>query len=372
MGVPTGFPHALSPQDLTAHRHEQVAAFLATRALEPEWLGSLMRERVGEGRLLLTSSPVHGLANATSDLDFIRIQDAAIDGPRISTKIFEDGHHLEVVSFSRAELADNLAELERLAAAAPGETVAGFRAWDKTREPRRKQTERIVNGIALDGTAPYLDALPALATVWSRAALHTALEQAVHTVLAESAGETRGRVGYAYNVLLHAMDALLSYHGDVYTTRKWYALRWTRLVAADVWRDGRVRAVAGELERLRRRIADALDPSAAGQPLAEEYTALVLDCLRATGTADTVTVRLDVTGTVQPYLPGAALLVAPGGSVVLPGADRDLPLSVDPVGLEELAKLDARDAATVLRALRSGAARLDLRYRHDRDQEAAA
>ncbi|MFG2484208.1 DUF6001 family protein [Streptomyces virginiae] len=369
MGIPPGFPHALSPSDLTARRHAQVSNFLAERGLSPEWLATLMQERVGEGLLLLTSSPVHGLANATSDLDFIRIQADEIDGPRISTKIFEDGHHLEVVSFSHAELAANLAELERLAAAIPEVTVAGFRSWDKQREPRRKQTERIVNGIALDGTAPYLDGLPALATVWARASQHTAVEQAVHTVLAEAAGESRGRVGYAYNVLLHVMDALLSHHGDVYTTRKWYVLRWTRLVADGTWRDGRAQAVAADVERLRKEIAGALDPSSDGRPLAGAYAALVLDCLRATGTAGSVTVQLEVTGTVQAFLPGASLLVAPGGSVVLPGAGAELPLSTAPVPLEELAGLDARDAATVLRALRSGAARLNIGYC---DEEATA
>ena len=368
-GLPAGFPHALSPRELTARRHAHVSAFLSGRGLDPDWLSALMREQVGEGLLLLTSSPVHGLANATSDLDFIRIQAEPIDGPRISTKIFEDGHHLEVVSFSQAELASNLAELERLAATAPELTVAGFRRWDKQREPRRKQTERIVNGIAMDGTAPYLDALPALSTVWTRASQQTAVEQLAHTVLAEAAGETRGRVGYAYNVLLHVMDALLSYHGDVYTTRKWYALRWNRQVDEGSWRDGRARAVAAELERLRREVAAALDPSAAGQPLAEAYTALVLDCLRATGTADSATVRLAVTGTVRPFLPGASLLVAPGGSVVLPGAGAELPLSTAPVPLPELAKTAPQDAATVLRALRAGAARLDIGYQ---DKEGTA
>jgi Family of unknown function (DUF6001) len=365
MGIPPGFPHPLSPHDLTARRHAHVSQFLAGRGLDPEWLSALMRERIGEGQLLLTSSPVHGLANATSDLDFIRIQEAEIEGPRISTKIFEDGHHLEVVSFSCSEVASNLAELDRLAAAASGQTVAGFRRWDKQREPRRKQTERIVNGIALDGTAPYLDALPALSTVWSRASLHTAVEQVAHTVLAEAAGEARGRVGYAFNVLLHVMDALLSYHGDVYTTRKWYALRWTRLVAEGVWRDGRVRAVAAELERLRGRIGATLEAPATGQPLGEAYTALVMDCLRATGTAAAATVRLEVTGTVERFLPGASLLVAPGGSVVLPGAGAELPLTAEAVPVEELTKLDAEAAATVLRALRADAARLEIGYREE-------
>ncbi|MGX1885644.1 DUF6001 family protein [Streptomyces sp. NPDC055287] len=362
--MPSGFPHVLSPDDLTARRHAHVVEFLNGRSLDPHWLSGLMHERVGEGLLMLTSSPVHGLANPTSDLDFIRIQEAAIDGPRISTKIFEDGHHLEVVSFSRAELASNLTELNRLADLVPEETVAGFRAWDKQREPRRKQTERIVNGIALDGTAPFLEWLPALSRVWSRAALQTAVEQAVHCVLAEAAGETRGRVGYAYNVLLHLMDAMLSHHGDVYTTRKWYVLRWTRLVAAASWRDETLQAVASDVERLRKGVSAALEPAAAGEPLAGTFATLVVDAVRATGTAESVTVGAELTGSVQPYLEGASLLLGSGNGVVLPGigAETDLPLTGTPARLEELAGLDPKAAASLLRALRAGAARLRIGY----------
>ncbi|MGW1812905.1 DUF6001 family protein [Streptomyces sp. NPDC002125] len=368
--MPSPFPHSLSADALTARRHGEVTAFLEGRGLDPLWLSELMRERVGDGLLLLTSSPVHGLANATSDLDFIRIQKEAIDGPRISTKIFEGGHHLEVVSFSETELASNLAELERLAGLSADGTVAGFRAWDKQREPRRKQTERIVNGIAMDGTAPYLDALPALARVWCRASLHTAVEQVAHTALAEAAGETRGRVGYAYNVLLHLMDGLLSHQGDVYTTRKWYVLRWTRLMAEGGWHDETLRAVARGLERLRGDVHTFLRPGRAREPLAAPYAELVLETLRATGTARAVTVGVELTGQVKDFLPGASLLMGADGGVVLPGvrAGSELPFTSSPVDLDELTALDAPAAASLLRALRAGAARLRIGYR---DEEAA-
>ncbi|MBB1253548.1 alkaline phosphatase family protein [Streptomyces sp. OF3] len=366
-GMPSGFPPARSAADLVERRHRNVAAFLAGRSLEAKWLSDLMRERVGEGLLLLTSSPVHGLANPTSDLDFIRVQEAPIDGPRISTKIFEDGHHLEVVSFSRAELASNLEELHRLAGLPVEETVAGFRRWDKEREPRRKQTERIVNGLTLDGSAPFVDWLPPLGRVWSRASLQLAVEQAVHCLLAESAGETRGRVGYAYNVLLHLMDALLSHHGDVYTTRKWYALRWTRMTAQGGWHDNRLEAVATDLERLRKGVGATLRPSAATEPLAGAFAALTLDAVRATGTASAVTVAVEAEGpgvVAKPFLPDASLLLNAGSAVVLPGvgAEDGLPLAGAPVGLDELAGLDARSAATLLRGLRAGVARLRIGY----------
>ncbi|MEN3584893.1 DUF6001 family protein [Streptomyces sp. ZYX-F-203] len=370
MVLPSAFPHFLCPAELTARRHAQVTTFLTGRGLEPGWLSDLMRERVGPGLLLLTSSPVHGLANPTSDLDFIRIQEAAIDGPRISTKIFEDGHHLEVVSFSDTELDSNLAELNRLAALPVEQSVAGFRAWDKQREPRRKQTERIVNGIAMDGSAPYLPWLPALGQVWCRASLQTAVEQVTHAALAEAAGETRGRVGYAYNVLLHLMDGLLSHHGDVYTTRKWYALRWTRWMTESGGRDERLRSVAATLERLRERVHTFLDPTAASEPLAAPLAELALDAVQATGTARAVTVGVELGSRAKAFLPGAVVLVGQDSGVVLPdvAAESDLPLTGAPARLEELSRLDAQAAAALLRALRANAARLRIGYP---DEEAA-
>ena len=346
------------PSDLVATRHRSVTTFLAERDLEPRWLNAFMLERVGDGELLLTSSPVHGLANETSDLDFIRIQEGAIDGPRISTKIFERGHHLEVVSFARGELKRNLDELAALAAQPPGELVAGFRTWDKRFEPRRKQTERIVNGITLDGHAPYLQSLPALGKVWSRAALHTAVEQVAHLCLAEAAGELRGRVGYAYNVLLHLMDSVLSLHGDVYTTRKWYLLRWARFVRTGAWHDDAYRAAGEAIERARKSLSAALTAGTSVR-LAEDYVALVSAVARATGVTEDVTVRTALAegAAYHHFLPGSELLSADGSSVLMTGR-----VDETPVALAALPTVSAEAATTGLRAVRAGVAKTTVEY----------
>lgn len=364
LGASTASPLTLPPTDLVARRAAHVSGFLADRGLAPQWLSGLMAERVGDGLLLLTSSPVHGLANATSDLDFIRIQEEPISGPRISTKIFEGGHHLEVVSFSRDELQANLHHLAALAGCEPAGTVAGFRRWDKEREPRRKQTERIVNGITLNGEAPFLDWLPALSTVWSRAALHSALEQVVHLSLAEAAGERRGRVGYAFNALLHLMDALLSHHGDVYTTRKWYLLRWTRTVRTAGWRDARTEAVASEVERLRKQIGGMLPASTDERAMAPEYLSLAEEAVRVTETAARITVRcVPVDGVAtHAFLPGASVLLAAGGGLVQPSEGEPSGQLAHPVPLSGLAELGADRAAWLLRSLRAGAYRLEIGY----------
>jgi hypothetical protein len=75
-------------------------------------------------------------------------------------------------------------------------------------------------------------------------------------------------------------------------------------------------------------------------------------------------VGAELTGSVQPYLEGASLLLGSGNGVVLPGigAERDLPFTGAPARLDELAGLDPKAAASLLRALRAGAARLRIGY----------
>jgi hypothetical protein len=346
------------PAELIARRHQAVTRFLAERDLDPDWLTGFMRDRVGDGELLLTSSPVHGLANQGSDLDFIRIQSDPIDGPRIATKIFERGHHLEVVSFSAAELKRNLDELAALATLPPAELVAGYRSWDKRFEPRRKQTERIVNGLTLDGRAPYLSNLPALATVWSRAALQLAIEQVAHLCLAEAAGESRGRIGYAYNVLLHLMDAVLSLHGDVYTTRKWYLLRWTRFVHTGQWRNADYHATADRIEQARRGLTAAFEST---EPIAPEYVDLVTNVARVTGVAASLRVRTKLVdgSEYHGYLTGAGMLSANGTSLLVPGEPN---WDDESVALQDL--IGIADAATRLRVVRAGLGKVDVEYRN--------
>lgn len=363
-------------------RRENVARFLADRGLDPAALADLLHARVGPGQLLLTSSPVHGLANPSSDLDFIRVvAGSPLSGDRIAAKLFVGGHHLEVVSYAQSEVDARLAGLRELAGRPPAELVAGFRGWDARFEPRRKQTERIVNGVTLDGQLPYLDALPALGRVWSRAALHTALEQVTHVCLAEAAGEVRGRVGYAVNAVLHLADALLAGTGDVYTTRKWFLLRWARAGLAGTAADPAVRAAAQALDRLRRRLGPALrDPDArlAGECVAVAELAVAAAAgpapVAAPGAAASgqapVVVRAGTGAQVrlQRFLPGTGMLLGPAGGGP-DGGGRDAAVLVDtdrlPALRSPLSRLPAvsrGEANALLRALRAGLATVEIEY----------
>ena len=338
------------PPGLAAARLRHADDFLAGRGLSRDGLDRLLRGRLGPGgRLLLTSSPVHGLANATSDLDFIRVQDEDLAGTRMATQIFDGDHHLEAISFSAQETTAALADLADLAASPPPAVVLGHDGWDRSHELRRKYLERLVNGVSLDGSSPYLSNLPALARVWKWASLHHATRHVFFLRLSEAAGESRGRLGYAVNALLHLLDAVLSHYGDVFSNRKWYLLRWHRFV-----RSGGAPADLAKLVDRAREDVSAVLAGRSAQPLAPLVADLLDTVYEVAGEDQRPALRLEPVAATPPvrFLPGAAVLL--GATAVFVG-ERPLPDGTLPV----TGRSDLDDApADLLRAARGRALRL--------------
>ncbi|WP_328744906.1 DUF6001 family protein [Streptomyces sp. NBC_00285] len=334
---------AITPETRLGH----VDTFLAARGLTPDGLDVLLSGRTGKARhFLLTSSPAQGLANATSDVDFIRIQSEPMAGARMATQLFEGPNHLESISFSQEEVDAALADLRALADVDPRQAVSAYRGWDKRHEVRRKYLERLVNGVALDRTLPYLDRLPELARLWKWSSLHTATEQVLFLSLAEAAGERRGRVGYAVNALLYLMDAVLSHHLDVYSNRKWFLLRWTRFRDQQGAADPLVAAV----DALRAPVSEALAGKDEG-PLAPLFTDLLAEVHTDVGEGRTPSLTVEPVGDPvrQRFLPGADMLL--GASTAF--------LGQEPLPSGELSLTDLPAApADLLRAARVGAVTL--------------
>jgi hypothetical protein len=343
--------------DVRARRRGYIEDFLRERAIRYERLGEIVERRTGPARhVLLTSSPVQGLANATSDIDLIRIQEDPLPGAKMATQIFEDGHHLEVVSFGAAEVARALADLRALAGHDPAGLVAVLDGWDREHEVRTKYLERIVNGVAQDWSLPYGGWHGDLGVVWMWGSLHKALKQALFLRWAEAAGESRGRLGYAVNVVLYLMDAILSSRGDVYSNKKWYLLRWNRWSVTDPGRrDGVVRRLDEACAAL---TAAAKSPQTA-QPLTRLLTGITRDVLTAlTGVGHlSLQVSLSKERCRLAFLPGAELMIQ--DSVAMPvaaGTDFEFLTRVD----DDPAMTRGR-ASELLNAARAGALRIGLR-----------
>ncbi|MFD8498250.1 DUF6001 family protein [Amycolatopsis sp. NPDC059657] len=340
----------------SALRRGHIEGFLLDRGIAYERLGAIAENRTGAAKhVLLTSSPVQGLANASSDIDLIRIQESPLSVPRMATQIFEDGHHLEVISFGSDEVSQALADLRELAGRAPAELIAGLEGWDRAHEVRTKYLERIVNGVAQDWSLPYADSHGDLAVVWMWGSLHRALKQILFLRWAEAAGETRGRLGYAVNAVLYLMDAILSGDGDVYSNRKWFLLRWSRWLAAD---PGREHDAAAHLEQVRAAVmAAAREPDYAAE-LTPIFRALVHDVLETLAGVEEPPLRARVSGAQvrHPFLPGAEMLLK--GSVAIPvTGGGELTFETHACDPAEIAPARARE---LLSAARAGLLFLDL------------
>jgi Family of unknown function (DUF6001) len=231
-----GSLHDLIGQSETAfakRRVEQTVAALERCGTSMASVRSLFADEASEARhLLVTSSVSQGLANVNSDIDVIGITDNSTPAVKMAVQKFVGRTHYEIIMFSLNEWHRSLAGLERAAESPLSEMLEAARTWNKTYPVALKYLERVVNGVDLGGTMPYLDALPALSVFWKFRSFEVARKSVLCALLAERTGETRGRLGYAINALLDMMNAILSHHGRVFSNRKWYLLRWRSFARA--------------------------------------------------------------------------------------------------------------------------------------------
>lgn len=333
--------------DLARTRAGAVERFLEARGLTIAAVEEVIRGALEEPALvLLTSSPVHGLANQLSDIDTVCIVEGDGDGGnvRMATQLFAAGNHLEYVCFSRPSLERDLEHLGQVASLAPPEAVAAYDGWNSSRTVRLKYLERIVNGVATDGTMPFADRLPDLGTVWKWSSLERAARLAAFAILAERAGESRARLAYAANATLYAMDAVLSNQGSVCGNRKWFLLRWDRFRCTRHAGEPPMPAIEAARAALGRAPAEA--------PLAETLARMVSELGNAVGAPVGTLAFRPVAGARElPLLPGGSLLVASGNGAV-PAATARLLDSEHETSLATLAELDAESAAALLRGAR--------------------
>jgi len=325
--------------------------FMATRNTGFARLGLVIGGRVEHIRhLLLTSSPVHGLANATSDIDTICIVEGEALGERTATQVFDAGNHYETIPFSLAELTAERTRLRQSAALPGAAAIKAFNGWDKAGPISRKYLERIINGIAVDGSAPYLDSLPDLARLWRVASLARALAMHDCARLSLAAGEPRGAIGYAINALLYAVEVLLAHFGHVYSSRKWGLLRLERFAADDA-QPGDGRSMAASLAATWIRAEAALGDLSTTPSLVAEVAGHLAALAALTDLPLTQAARwqrLQPPTTVLDFLPGMRMQLSAKRLQLLPKT----PEPARFLGHDD--SVDRQDARVRLHAARSG------------------
>ena len=203
------------------------AAFLRGRNIGFELLATLAREQGFEdAQVLLTSSPVHGIATATSDIDLICVTPQPVSRGQMATQIHRDGQHCEILPIGAQDLERAFADLALLSRRALPQRLADYQRWDASHAVRKKYLERIVYAVATDGHAHHLGHLPALVPVAAAQEYDAFHQSRVCAMLAGRAGEPEAARGYLINACLFAMAAALSLGGWVLSNKKWTLRRW--------------------------------------------------------------------------------------------------------------------------------------------------
>ncbi|MBT2337085.1 hypothetical protein J7E49_24680 [Variovorax paradoxus] len=202
-------------------------AFLRSRNIGFDMLATLAREQgFDDAQVLLTSSPVHGIATVTSDIDLVCVTPQAVSKGQMATQIHRDGQHCEILPIGTDDLERAFADLALLSQHALPQRLAVYQRWDSTHAVRKKYLERIVYAVATDGRPHHLSHLPALIPVAAAQEYDAFHQSRVCAVLAERAGEPDATRGYLINGCLTAMAAALSLGGWVLSNKKWTLRRW--------------------------------------------------------------------------------------------------------------------------------------------------
>jgi hypothetical protein len=214
--------------DFASFYTRNAASFLDARQLRTGDLDALARKQYEDAScVLLTSSAVHGIANAASDIDLIAIRRADGIETAMATQLHCGDAHLEVLAFTEAQLKQAESAARAMAAMPVRDRLAACRRWDKETTIPRKYLERICTGVDMQGGVPFLALQEAVARVWATVSCDQARQCAMFCALACRSGERRAAAGYAGNALLFAMNALLSSLGWPLINKKWTLKRWS-------------------------------------------------------------------------------------------------------------------------------------------------
>lgn len=346
---------------MVAFYASNAATFLRRRDLLMDGLHNIASIQYKDAKcVLLTSSAVHGVANASSDIDLICIRGGDTTDTAMATQLHCGENHIEVIAFSERQLRETEAILYDMAVGSLAVRAEAAGTWNRLVPIPRKYVERIATGVDANGCVPYQHIQASVCAVWVALGVEQARQCAVLAALACRCGERRAAMGYATNTVLSAMNALLSALYWPLLNKKWTVKRWS--AAADWFVDDPLYARWGQRltnawQQMAGRLGGELDDK-------DAFTIchLVDDLVGeldgdAPSMAATVTLQ---TGLVTALLlPGACLVsdIAGQRSVLLPETAND---RLPDTAVGTLLSLPPRDAAFWLGASRAGFTRIAL------------
>jgi hypothetical protein len=303
--------------------------------------------------ILLTSSSVQGLATSTSDVDIICVTRDDMQGQRASAQIFHRDRRVEIMLYTPEEIALALQLLHQIDASNLPATLAAVQGWDRKSVIRFKYFERLINGVSVSNSAPYIQNLPKLAEAWRVVSYNQARQFVAFALLAERAGERSSPAVYAMKAIAQLMDLTLSRYGLVYTNPKWYALRWTRF-AGDADNQAGDDAIAAEITACWPRALQSFEAGAATAGLGDELLRILLMVEELEGYGRfwaNVPTIYSHKGAVEHFSGDGGIWFDPASTMIMATRFQDL---VAPIPtLSALSDLEPDIAVTLLRAARA-------------------
>ncbi|PYE47275.1 hypothetical protein HUB98_19320 [Paenibacillus barcinonensis] len=217
--------------EIIAERIAYADQFLKQRSIKYDNIEKAFGCDVHDSKyLLLTSSAVHGLANSGSDIDFISVNLKNFPSDRVAAQHFSNGNHMEVKPIWEEDINEALVFLKSVENKPFFNVVEILSHWNDHCKVSKKHLERTINGVDINGQCPYMVYTPSLAYVWLTNSFEIFRKCVVYFILSERSGENIATVSYGLNSLLYLMDSVLSFHGYVYSNKKWYLQRYTNFV----------------------------------------------------------------------------------------------------------------------------------------------
>jgi hypothetical protein len=333
--------------------------FLQARGLRMDDLVAAARRQYDDAvHVLLTSSAVHGIANAASDIDLICLRRDESSDTAMATQVHLESAHIEVMAFSESLLEKTVSVLRRASGGALADRVRAYAGLRAPATIPAKYLERICTGVDEQGRTPGLAFHAVLCETWAAVGLDHALQAVQCCALALRAGEPRAAAGYSANALLHLMNALLADAGWPLMNKKWTLKRWQMsraLFGGELLASLRQRVDAAWCATLES-FSNALDPS-----VAREVTALVDAAGSALlhGRPVVAASPEHGVGAEAAFLPGASFLVSreSARATLLPESALSYPAGAP---LAALFDLEPAHAAAWLALVRAGVVNLSI------------
>jgi len=220
----------LSKENLLEMRYNHVKEFFNQRGLRFEDVSNLVSDYYQEGdTLLITSSPVYGLATDKSDIDLVLIgcRNGGAESSRTPLTVYEGNNRFDVYRIDDIEISTSLDQLDRIAASPIDEIFESLARWDSLFAGLpKKEFERLINGITFTGEMPHLGHLPQLSYVWMIELFYASVRFDVYTLLAQKGQMFYAALGYLLNGIMYLMGTVMAYHGHVFSNKKQYLWAW--------------------------------------------------------------------------------------------------------------------------------------------------